>query len=92
MTGSSNRPNFLSNLSFLIDELLLGKLSETVAVSGKRRTSAFTSAGVNVTVRSAVRLSCDSRTLRYISHVSRHCCHHNRGPVSPRGLLSLALL
>src|SRR6516162_6577326 len=26
------------------------------------------------------------------SHVGRHCCHHNRGPVSPRGLLPLVLV
>jgi len=52
-----------------MDELLLGKLSTTVAVFGNAPHICFHSAGVNVTVRSADRLSCDSRTLRYISHV-----------------------
>ena len=63
---------FSPNLSFLMDELLLGKLSKTVAVFGNAPHICFHSAGVNVTVRSADRLSCDSRTLRYMSHVSRH--------------------
>jgi hypothetical protein len=73
-------PTFSAHLSFLIDELLLGKLSETVAVFGSAPHICFHFGW--------------SQRGSAISGppVARQQCHHNRGPVSPRSLLSLALL